>query len=104
MGVLQELLYSGVLQVTDLNLMNVFAVMASSAMVAVASVLLRTVLLYTVLAAVGLFGAASSADAAIKSKHQYCIIGAGPAGLQMGYFMKKARRDYIILEKNTYPG
>ncbi|XP_065194035.1 FAD-dependent oxidoreductase domain-containing protein 2-like [Sycon ciliatum] len=77
--------------------------MASSA-VAVASVLLRTVLLCTVLAAVGLFGAASSNDAAIKSKHQYCIIGAGPAGLQMGYFMKKARRDYIILEKNTYPG
>ncbi|XP_029691895.1 FAD-dependent oxidoreductase domain-containing protein 2 isoform X5 [Takifugu rubripes] len=33
----------------------------------------------------------------------YCVIGAGPAGLQMGYFLSKAKRDYIILERNTGP-
>ncbi|CAG12117.1 unnamed protein product, partial [Tetraodon nigroviridis] len=34
----------------------------------------------------------------------YCVLGAGPAGLQMGYFLSKAQRDYIILERNTGPG
>ncbi|XP_061557178.1 FAD-dependent oxidoreductase domain-containing protein 2 isoform X1 [Phycodurus eques] len=34
----------------------------------------------------------------------YCILGAGPAGLQMGYFLSKAKRDYIILERNSGPG
>ncbi|XP_070580804.1 FAD-dependent oxidoreductase domain-containing protein 2-like isoform X2 [Ptychodera flava] len=29
------------------------------------------------------------------------IVGAGPAGLQMGYFMNKAKRDYLILEAAT---
>ncbi|KAB7503854.1 hypothetical protein Anas_10171 [Armadillidium nasatum] len=36
--------------------------------------------------------------------HEYCVIGAGPAGLQMGYFLSKAKRDYIILEKNNISG
>jgi thioredoxin reductase len=30
--------------------------------------------------------------------HDYLIIGAGPGGLQMGYFMEQAGRDYLILE------
>ena len=30
--------------------------------------------------------------------HEYLIIGAGPGGLQMGYFMEQAGRDYLILE------
>uniref|UniRef100_A0A665UN42 FAD-dependent oxidoreductase domain containing 2 n=1 Tax=Echeneis naucrates TaxID=173247 RepID=A0A665UN42_ECHNA len=34
----------------------------------------------------------------------YCVLGAGPAGLQMGYFLSKAKRDYIILERNSGPG
>ncbi|KAL2101052.1 hypothetical protein ACEWY4_002813 [Coilia grayii] len=34
----------------------------------------------------------------------YCILGAGPAGLQMGYFLEKNGRDYIILERNSGPG
>lgn len=39
------------------------------------------------------------------SRHfQYCVLGAGPAGLQMGYFLSKAKRDYIILERNSGPG
>jgi len=28
----------------------------------------------------------------------YIIIGAGPAGLQLGYFMKKNDLDFLILE------
>uniref|UniRef100_A0A3Q3W1K2 FAD-dependent oxidoreductase domain containing 2 n=1 Tax=Mola mola TaxID=94237 RepID=A0A3Q3W1K2_MOLML len=34
----------------------------------------------------------------------YCVLGAGPAGLQMGYFLSKAKRVYIILERNSGPG
>lgn len=36
--------------------------------------------------------------------HDYCVLGAGPAGLQMGYFLSRAQRDYIILERNSGPG
>lgn len=32
------------------------------------------------------------------------IIGAGPAGLQLGFFLEKADIDYIILEKSTLSG
>ncbi|XP_070551815.1 FAD-dependent oxidoreductase domain-containing protein 2-like [Ptychodera flava] len=32
------------------------------------------------------------------------IIGAGPAGLQMGHYMNKAKRDYVILEASNKPG
>uniref|UniRef100_A0A7N8WNL2 FAD-dependent oxidoreductase domain containing 2 n=1 Tax=Mastacembelus armatus TaxID=205130 RepID=A0A7N8WNL2_9TELE len=34
----------------------------------------------------------------------YCVLGAGPAGLQMGFFLSKAKRDYVILERNSGPG
>ncbi|KAM3597235.1 uncharacterized protein V6R79_001729 [Siganus canaliculatus] len=36
--------------------------------------------------------------------HEYCVLGAGPAGLQMGHFLSKANRDYVILERNSGPG
>ncbi|XP_070580802.1 FAD-dependent oxidoreductase domain-containing protein 2-like [Ptychodera flava] len=36
--------------------------------------------------------------------HETIIIGAGPAGLQMGHFMNKANRDYVILEATHKPG
>lgn len=36
--------------------------------------------------------------------HEYCVLGAGPAGLQMGYFLSRRQRDYIILERNSGPG
>ncbi|MEY4194607.1 MAG: hypothetical protein RLZZ226_975 [Pseudomonadota bacterium] len=36
--------------------------------------------------------------------HEYIILGAGPAGVQMGYFMEKAGRDYLILERNAIAG
>jgi thioredoxin reductase len=34
----------------------------------------------------------------------YLIIGAGPAGLQLGYFLERAGRNYLILEAGNSPG
>ena len=31
--------------------------------------------------------------------HKYCVIGAGPAGLQLGHFLQERNRDYVILER-----
>ncbi|XP_070571650.1 FAD-dependent oxidoreductase domain-containing protein 2-like [Ptychodera flava] len=36
--------------------------------------------------------------------HETIIVGAGPAGLQMGYYMNKAERDHIILEAANKAG
>jgi len=35
---------------------------------------------------------------------EYLIIGAGPAGLQLGYFLEQAGHDYLILEAGSGPG
>ncbi|MBI1319466.1 MAG: SidA/IucD/PvdA family monooxygenase [Candidatus Hydrogenedens sp.] len=41
----------------------------------------------------------------MQAEHKkYVIVGAGPGGLQMGYFMQKAGLDYVILERNAMPG
>ncbi|XP_037544405.1 FAD-dependent oxidoreductase domain-containing protein 2, partial [Nematolebias whitei] len=50
-----------------------------------------------------LFGSVvtSSIDHNGTQRYTYCVLGAGPAGLQMGFFLSKARRDYIILERNS---
>lgn len=34
----------------------------------------------------------------------YAILGAGPAGLQLGYHLQQAGRDYVILEGGNSPG
>ncbi|MEV5888836.1 NAD(P)-binding domain-containing protein [Nonomuraea fuscirosea] len=34
----------------------------------------------------------------------YLVIGAGPAGLQLGHFLHEAGRDYLILEAGEAPG
>jgi thioredoxin reductase len=34
----------------------------------------------------------------------YLVIGGGPAGLQIGYFLQQAGRDYTILESGPTPG
>src|SRR5262245_1048423 len=34
----------------------------------------------------------------------YLVVGAGPAGLQLGYFLGAAGRDYLVLESGTGPG
>lgn len=38
------------------------------------------------------------------SETKYLIIGAGPSGLQMGYFLGRAGLSYIILERNAHAG
>ena len=40
----------------------------------------------------------------VNAYHDYCIIGAGPSGLQLGYFFQKAARDYVIYEKSNVSG
>jgi thioredoxin reductase len=35
---------------------------------------------------------------------EYLVIGAGPAGLQLGYFLQQTGRTYLILEAGSAPG
>lgn len=35
---------------------------------------------------------------------EYLILGAGPAGLQLGYYMQRDNRDYLLLERNAKAG
>eukprot|EP01043_Picozoa_sp_COSAG02_P040267 COSAG02_NODE_3244_length_7106_cov_5.600400_4_plen_79_part_00 len=35
---------------------------------------------------------------------KYCGVGAGPAGVQLGFFWETSKRDYVILEKADGPG
>jgi len=39
-----------------------------------------------------------------RTEFDYLIVGAGPAGLQLGYFLGKSRRNYLILEAADRPG
>ncbi|XP_008944922.1 PREDICTED: FAD-dependent oxidoreductase domain-containing protein 2, partial [Merops nubicus] len=34
----------------------------------------------------------------------YCVLGAGPAGLQAAYFLQRAGRDYVVFERSHAPG
>ncbi|GAB3136974.1 NAD(P)-binding domain-containing protein [Micromonospora sonneratiae] len=36
--------------------------------------------------------------------HRYVIVGAGPAGLQLSYFLQQAGSDYVTLERAAAPG
>ncbi|MFL6141983.1 MAG: NAD(P)-binding domain-containing protein [Labedaea sp.] len=38
------------------------------------------------------------------TRTDYLVIGAGPAGLQLGYFLERAGRDYLILEAGATAG
>ena len=50
-----------------------------------------------------LFVAVALSSSTIKSV-QYCIIGAGPGGIQLGHFLDRAKRDYIIFEQKSTAG
>jgi len=39
-----------------------------------------------------------------SSSYDYIVIGAGPAGLQLGYFLEQAGRNYLILEAGSSVG
>ena len=41
---------------------------------------------------------------AAAEHHRYCVIGAGPAGLQLGHFLHRAARDYVIFERADRAG
>lgn len=36
-----------------------------------------------------------------REHHRYCIVGAGPAGVQLGTFLQSAGRDFVLLERNA---
>src|SRR6476646_12021323 len=36
--------------------------------------------------------------------HRYLVIGAGPAGLQLSYFLQRAGADCLTLEREDAPG
>ncbi|GAA2000708.1 NAD(P)-binding domain-containing protein [Catenulispora subtropica] len=36
--------------------------------------------------------------------HRYLVIGAGPAGLQLSYYLQQAGADYLTLERDAAPG
>ncbi len=40
----------------------------------------------------------------MKNSRDYIILGAGPAGLQMGYYMEKSHMNYLILEQANTVG
>ncbi|XP_004610738.2 FAD-dependent oxidoreductase domain-containing protein 2 [Sorex araneus] len=44
------------------------------------------------------------AEAGAGAPRDYCVLGAGPAGLQMAYFLQRAGRDYVVLERASSPG
>ena len=39
-----------------------------------------------------------------KTHWDYIVVGAGPAGLQMGYDLKMAGRDYVVMERAMISG
>ncbi len=40
----------------------------------------------------------------MKKYYEYLVIGAGPAGLQLGYFLERNKRDYCIVESGPSVG
>lgn len=44
------------------------------------------------------------AEASAPPHRDYCVLGAGPAGLQMAYFLQRAGRDYLVFERASGPG
>ena len=44
-----------------------------------------------------------SATRSTPQSVQYLIVGAGPAGLQLAYFLEMAQRDYLVLEADGSP-
>ncbi|XP_006865345.1 PREDICTED: FAD-dependent oxidoreductase domain-containing protein 2 [Chrysochloris asiatica] len=41
---------------------------------------------------------------ALHPPGDYCVLGAGPAGLQMAYFLQRAGRNYVVFERSSGPG
>ncbi|XP_070555376.1 FAD-dependent oxidoreductase domain-containing protein 2-like [Ptychodera flava] len=39
-----------------------------------------------------------------KTDYEYIVVGAGPAGVQMAYYMEKYKMDYLVVERADGPG
>ena len=39
-----------------------------------------------------------------EERIDYLVVGAGPAGIQAGYFLDRAGRDYLVVEAGAAPG
>ncbi|XP_069766057.1 FAD-dependent oxidoreductase domain-containing protein 2 [Narcine bancroftii] len=49
----------------------------------------------------------TSLNTAIPSNYQhldYCVIGAGPGGLQIAYFLQQSQRQYVVFERSNTSG
>ena len=49
----------------------------------------------------GFFG--GSVPLELRESYDYCIVGAGPGGLQLGHYMHRQSRDYVIFERQSIP-
>ena len=47
------------------------------------------------------FGAAEKEDGFSSVFHEYCVIGAGPSGLQMGYFLERSGQGEPRVGRDT---
>lgn len=49
-------------------------------------------------------GGTTDSPGANINKSKYCIIGAGPAGVQLGHLMHRAGLDYVVFERGYQAG
>ena len=42
-------------------------------------------------------------SAQLSGQHEVVIVGAGPAGAALAYFLARAGRDVVLLDKAAYP-
>ena len=65
--------------------------------------MLRRGMLATAIITTAATGSARSHDETCRTEFEYCIVGAGPGGLQLGQFMLNEGWEYIILERSRGP-
>jgi choline dehydrogenase-like flavoprotein len=41
--------------------------------------------------------------AGCSESHDYCVVGAGPAGIQLGHDLHMAGRDFVVFERGSRP-
>lgn len=49
------------------------------------------------------FWRSASEHHSLKDSYAYCIVGAGPGGLQLGHYLHMKNRDYMIFERQAIP-